>query len=1589
MSYFDLCNLFPTKIFNDFQFELELNRIMTGFEGGEEIKIDFRHFRWFDLWAMIQLLFFIDKYKNKKIEIYLLSPEVITNTETKRIASSVLKFLLEMEFLDRAKESNCHILIQNTAARNVTPEIAIEDLRHSFSGSEESFSVSETAKHIIPITRISKFDVNYVRENLYVESEEVFDNLFSELIVQEAGLGDCLLSELVSNVRVHAGGEGYVALRVVGGLRKLKHESPEKYNNGKSARINHKLEDWKQFFSERYDDGFFELIVADQGEGISTTINKNKLVPSENESIEEANNKVHRLLKTALEPFSSRLTKTQRRKEGLTEFTGLGAIISVLTSHKGCLMIREKKARHIFYDSDNNHHVFTKLNIKSKKKDTFTYVEEKEDKTFSEADGTCVAAIIPITAYGSVSQKQQEPLSVIELPYNVKEKYLEKVKFFKIVDTDNPNRSFAEKYFEKFDWKFVVKELKKLPEVYSSVLIDLKNVSVDKNRLWTGLSKLKEVCDTKKLSLFICGIDERLATRLEENISLDSKKKKDVPPWILIGFSDEGNVFFFGSPTIDEDKKSEINSRFNSFDQVDFKGQTETLLNNSNYLSWSSVDEVGDMAPFLKANYSVLNCLFKKSYAEILESHIKQRKSVWIENQPVELIGGDIVSPYLCIHSITQIRGIYPDLARLIRIISNEFEFDFVLSVGTAARTSIAKDLSDYYTRKKYLNNSIKKSKNNSIKKSKTVFYYSYQDYFSFDHGEDTKSIIKPESKVLIIVDGIRNSEHCDEAIEHVKDCGADVTAIIALIDLNGNLSPERNGIEVRSVLSMPVKIIENTLPELKEDPYSHKLKKLGQISSDDWNIFYDQTRAFQLVETFGIIQRGHTVFLDQHLWRGFALSYLFHSKTALSIELIKHIVTLIEGNRIDTIIYPEHSSIGKLVDEVVSDLPKNNLDVIVCRRVAYPGKSSSYTLNNLGKETLEKNCRVLIIDDEVFSGNSLKSMINLCRNYGTNVEKIIVYVVIESMLRAEKKLFSTFTKNIQNIHNDSRTTIEIESYAYMRFPVVKYWDASSCPICKLRMVFEKNTNLKNQFIESQYAHIRLKELQPSLLEYETKSRKQLVRLEKPEIINRDNQEPLTVTTLEGYELFCESVYVEGDIKWLIDGLVSPGNPNIFPADVKISVVELLSQDFSLLFRVRLRKKLIENLIALLKKLPDEKLSRFLEVLSKFPLYLFKDDLWKQIWDSILKVSPKTFYYCYPGAHFLLQEVARRPFHPLRNRLLEDFDSYLGVALETLTKSNDDENRIMGQLIKCLHRSYYFEWTVSLSWLIAEISQLVAYPIEVVATTHQVLYKGLSGLVKVSEKLHSSDFIGTIQSLGHLQYCLKELISQFPEQAASISSHEKYIELHEKIDILQDKYPYNREFGDDYSLVSSLAKGIKKILYPPRPLTSGVFFHRNLGKVLTDFSKSIKSILQPIVDLNEKKIDITFKTEIKDNIKVVFDDKSITDVFAEVAINLDTVRNRYITQNDGDTSKSHLFSGKEYNYKIPVQISLHYNFDYIEIVISNECSIEDKEQFDKDEKQGIQQIRLAMHKLGYDFEPQFEPKGNKLLCIQRFKLRRI
>ncbi len=311
-------------------------------------------------------------------------------------------------------------------------------------------------------------------------------------------------------------------------------------------------------------------------------------------------------------------------------------------------------------------------------------------------------------------------------------------------------------------------------------------------------------------------------------------------------------------------------------------------------------------------------------------------------------------------------------------------------------------------------------------------------------------------------------------------------------------------------------------------------------------------------------------------------------------------------------------------------------------------------------------------------------------------------------------------------------------------------------------------------------------------------------------------------------------------------------------------------------------------------------------------------------------------------------------------------------------------------MINCLQRSYQFEEPVSLSWLISQISQLVVYPINDEISTHQVLYRDLLKLVAISSEIYSSDYIGTIQMLGHLRYCLEEFITRFPEQASPFSSLQEYKNLRKKIDKLQQSYPYERKFGDTRSSVVLLTEPILQILFPNNQIKlTQNSFQLKLESLLNQYTKPIRQILDPVLLLNEKKIKITFKQNLRDDVKIVFDDNSIGQVFKEVAENLEKLRTKNIEKNNDDYRSSDLYSSKEYNYKIPVEIGFGYDVNNIEIRISNECTIEEKQRFEAEEGSGIHQIEVAMDKLGYKFEPYFEKIGTKWVFIQPFKLRRL
>src|SRR6266480_411694 len=212
---------------SDTEFERHYRTVPSACLSADIVHLDLRSSPWYDPWALIQFLLILGSKPvcTKPRRIILLSPEALglgCDETKKENVIARLRFLSDMEFLDRAVELGVTLGLQTcrtekpkavspSDVRQIAPPLAGED---DYGG-----------RPIIPIISISSIvsQLRDKRDELFHKADVIFARYFTEAIVQEAGLGDCLLSELLANALEHGNSEsaqrvGYIALRAGLGL---------------------------------------------------------------------------------------------------------------------------------------------------------------------------------------------------------------------------------------------------------------------------------------------------------------------------------------------------------------------------------------------------------------------------------------------------------------------------------------------------------------------------------------------------------------------------------------------------------------------------------------------------------------------------------------------------------------------------------------------------------------------------------------------------------------------------------------------------------------------------------------------------------------------------------------------------------------------------------------------------------------------------------------------------------------------------------------------------------------------------------------------------------------------------------------------------------------------------------------------------------------------------------------------------------------------------------------------------------------------------------------------------------------------------
>jgi orotate phosphoribosyltransferase len=1583
-QFINICGDFTR--FSDAEFEEHYSSVTSALKNPGHIIIDFRYKPWFDLWALIQLLLLLDeeKLKSRRRIIRLLSPEGVsygpneplgTYENRKNRARARLRFLSDMEFLHRAVDIGAEIQLQLDPRQQSIEKTSPDEIKQIISEEIYGDLVTDCNRPIIPITHLKKLDLKGQRDQLFTKAGMIFGEFKAESIVQQAGLGDCLFSELALNAEHHGGGEGYIALRAGAGLRRAKRLFPDAYKARLKGRAFHPLRDWRTYYKQNPEEGYFELVVVDRGPGITKSILEDVNIPLDLQQSEESAELEHALIQHALLPETSRLTPQQRRQKGLTEFTGLAAVRYVLNHHEGVLLIRERKARHIFGAS---------------KLQAGEYFEQMPNKKglppspFANIPGVSVTAVIPMNHVRYEPPGFQLPAKEF-VDKAIDEADLEGIQIYRVLRSSKiGDKTAVDRKFGGI-WKTITKDIEKLNTDINVVLIDIQAASVNKNDLWNGIVKVRRLCQERGLALVLCGVEQRLACRLEEYAELDRKKISDRRDWLLLGFGDDLKVYCFGSCGESIQHKTGILKEAVTVFHEGSRASADlhVLLKESNYCPSGYQLSSSSAFSSFRTRHQILRELLTKSYAKAIQEEIT-KTSAWMPDQNVRLNGGEEVGDYLDIHSVAQMKKIYPDIARLIRIIVSTYDFDFVLSVGAVSPVA-AQSVIRSLTRQRDGN-------------GERVGHYNYYDYFGFDHGENTNQVIRKGSKVLLLVDGVRKGEHGREVFEHVENCGASIVAVVAIFGLTEHEPPSRLfKAPLKCAVEVPIKVADKEVnTTLAESPYTYNLVDISHPSSlEGWETVLNKKQAYRQIEGHGLILRGHKTFYDQHFERIISLPYLLNSSTSLMVELVHYTVQLIQREQIDCIVYPEQSSISSLVNRL-ADLPElRKVATVMCRHAVWPDRASGYTLDIIGGEIIRGSRNVLILEDETYTGNSLKNLISLCLSYRhKKLEKLLVMTIIDSMMRSERealtKLLERISPNEPEQLNFNKVQPKIKFITFMQLSLSSYWSPSSCPLCRKYKEFAREEARSFGFIEKGYARERLKDLQPNSIDQDFGARGHLHPLDHEMELKRQSQpEPVHISSIEGLEVFCEEAYVEGDLSWLVDRIAPVDEAN-FPAEVRLTIISILSRDTSMLLRVRVRQSLLENVSYLLKGLclHGNDLGRLMEILCDWPLH-YLNYIWHELWNAVFSEKVSTLTECYPGAQLLLASVADRPEHRLKASLLKYVDQKINDLMvesrsqsATAEKIYDEETARVTQLAMCLRRSAYRENEVfkGKGALLTEIALIVAYYAPG-KPHHWTLWKGLNLLSGSTEATRSTECMYAVQLAGRLWSALASLVRLDQDATKQLANHRDYERLRSAVERLQDYYPHQGRLGERHVEVQRCAAEIKSVIYENNDDDG---FRNTLLQFLSSYRLSVADALIPLRRWVEKDANAELiyspigLEETLPRLFVVLDRQTVEEVFEEITNNMIFAKNNWL---DNQKGKIGLFT------RFPVTITVIQEFDTIVLQIISPSTDEDYRRMKTGSGgSGLGLIKIALERLGHTYTSIHNPDNT---VEQRITMRRM
>jgi orotate phosphoribosyltransferase len=1455
---------FRPRRLSDVHLESCYSDVSEAFSGASEIVLDFRRTTWFDLWALIQLLFFLrERQIDQKWSVMLLSPRGLpksTTAESRRHTLDALQFLSNIGFLKEVHDLGCELQLQQSVSLDSLTPTSPEDIRQLLAAETDAGPEAGDGRAILPITHVSDLDLKVIGDQLYSAADRIFGQFRAESIVHKGGIGDCLLTELVNNAKFHGGANAYVALRAVPGLRRVRRNNLKDYRRLRKIRAQHPLGDWRAYFDVNPDDPYFELVVADRGEGIASTITEDERLPADLRDAPASDIRTHRLVSYALQSESSRLSSRERRQRGLTDFTGLAAVRFVLGENHGTLFVREPRTRHYIGEGGPPEGLLVS-----------EMALRPLTRKLPHIQGTSLSAVVPIRS--ARAEAVGIPLSTLAAGRDLSGYQEIPARVLRIIDPETESITFLDGV-DGMDWRTAFSATNKLKGTGTLVLIDLAHSPITKDTLWAGLRRLIKLANRCRLPVALVGVTPRLASRLEEFVSLDARGGP-AGEWLVLGLGDDWIGYAFGRyGRSAEERRRGIEGSVVAFAKGDRPpgGALAPLLATQS-VRWDADSGMALAQP--RWTFPQVRAVVVSHYDSLLALGLKESQA-WLPGTSTRLPNGDVVRDYFCIHSMAQQRSLHEDFARIACLLGAAFQFDGILALGASSHEAAAR-----------LARRLSASRFRRGQPALRV--HSAQDSFALDHGEGGGQPLGASASSLVLLDAVRTGHQAAEAISHIQDSGGHVAAVIALLDFrNGVRTQLIDGVPLMSAVNIPLERLDPTsTPDFQESPYSGALEVYAGGSTSESQASLNRRQAYQYLEGHGLIASGHLTFYDQHFARTVPLAYILSSSIGLKADIVHSARNLIADERIDCLLLPEHSSIRFLADSLLNSRNDGSpLHAVVCRRTFWPDQLAGYEIDVAGRVMLRNARRVAILEDETYTGSSIKDLLSITLEHCPTIGRIVVFSVVDSMRRTERRLLSSVLRRGLSA-GETRPTITVLSTSFMRLALCSYWSQSNCPLCRTLRMLGRPEFVRLGFLEERYAQRRSQDLKRRQVDQDYQARRSLTTLSSTITVSRPGDPTdVRLATREGLELYCEEAYVDGDILWLLERCHRSHSQH-FAQSALLTVLDLLSRDFALLGRVQARTVFLDRVEALLvaQVFTGPALGRMMEMLLGWPLHCLRQ-VWVALLESLFRQTLDEFTDCLPAMELLLEEIEQRPAHAIRERLLQQFEARL-VQFVGAAPANDTEWRTRALFTMCLQRGVdrlrptYRQF----GELLVDAHLLTAY-FAPDRPSHQVLKSGLAALSASDPAVPASKYMYVVQMLDHLRHSLHGL-KRFDFGVTDWSNTDGYERFDQLVSQLHGGYPHHGNLANGTAGVGELAGEIGDLLY--RDSTAGAFRER-LEKYLGARRLSLEAFLQPLLTANIADAEMVF-TETRaearsDRIFIPLDDEAHKGVLSDFVENM-------------------------------------------------------------------------------------------------------